>query len=213
MITQLAPSFSTVATSVRPEDLFLQKGSWVRFTDEWPDTHKWCKGKVFEVAQEPIIVQYPLTYIIPGDDYKDVDISNATAGEKLYPETEGILYQIAVGLKPGDYLVHLYVPKDKYIYNLGEASMFPNIDDAKKKYLGAKTPSETPHTAPLLFLYAIKDMPAFTLRFYALEGVDYEKCTAIMFINKCQLKLVEEPTEEQLALALLLRWHTEFLGI
>jgi len=165
MITQLQPLFKSVSTQVRPEDLFLQKGSWVRFSDKFDK--KWCSGKVFEVEEEPIIVPYQISYILPGDDYKDVDLSNSTNGVKLYPEKEYVLY---------------------------------------------KTYKDSPADAPLLFLYAIKDMAAFTLRFYVLEGIDYEKCTAAFQINKCQLTEIEEPTEEQLEKALLIRHYDELTG-
>ena len=210
MITQLQPLFKSVSTQVRPEDLFLTKGSWVRFSDKF--NQEWCSGKVFEVEEEPIIVPYQISYVLPGDDYKDVDLSNATNGVKLYPEKEYVLYQMAVGFKPGDYLVHIFIPGTKYVYELGDTDMYPDVTDASKKYLGAKTYKDSPADAPLLFLYAIKDMAAFTFRFYVLEGVDYEKCTAAFQINKCQLTEIEEPTEEQLEKALLIRYYDELTG-
>jgi len=212
MITELSPLFSQVATTVRPEDILLQKGSWVRFSNKWPDTHKWAKGKVFFVAEEPIIVPHAASYKIPGSDYKDIDLSNATGGLLLYPENEGILYQAAVGLKPGQYLVHTYIPTNKYVYALGESSMWPDVSSATMKYLGAKKYEDSPYESPLWFLYFIKDMSAFILRLLVLESIDYEKVTLEFKVNKCQLKEIEGPTMEQIEKALLLRWHTEFGG-
>lgn len=212
MIVQLSPVLHRVTTYTRPEDLLLTKGAWVRFSDLWPDTHKWAKGKTFVVTQEPIIVPYGASYVLPGADYKDIDLSNATAGLKLYPENEGVLYETLLGFKPGDYLCHIYIPKDKYVYALGETSMFPNVADASLKYLGAKTPLDSPHTAPLLKLFSIKDMAAYILRLYVLEGVDFEKCSLAFQINKCQLQEIPNPTPEQLTKALLLRYYTELTG-
>jgi hypothetical protein len=209
MIVQISPVLHRATTSTRPQDLLLTKGAWVRFSDAWPDEHKWAKGKVFEVENEPVIVPYASSYILPGDDYKDIDLSNATSGILTYPENEGVVYETAVGFKPGDYIVHIYIPRDKYVYALGESTMFPNIADETKKYLGAKSYIDSPHTAPLLKLYSIKDMPAFILRIYVLEGVDFEKCTITYQINKCQLKEIENPTSEQKEKALLLRLFTE----
>jgi len=212
MITQLTPLFAKVSTSVKPQDFFLQKKSWVRFSKEWPDTHKWAKGKVFEVTNEPIIVNYAESYVLPGSDYKDIELSNSTAGKKLYPENESILYQIAVGFKKGDYVTHIYIPKDRYVYSLGYSSMYPDITDASKLYLGAKTSVESSPEYPLINFYIIKDMPAFYLRFYVLGGVDYEKCTTQFYINKCELKEITEPTPDQTEKALLLRYYTELTG-
>lgn len=212
MIVQLSPVLARVATYTRPEDLLLTKGAWVRFSEAWPDTHRWAKGKVFEVEQEPLIVPYAASYILPGDDYKDIDLSNATEGLKLYPENEAVLYETLVGFKPGEYLCHIYIPKDKYVYALGEASMYPDVADAARKYLGAKTHLDSPHTAPLLKLYCIKDMPAFILRLYVLEDVDYEKVTVTFQVNKTQLREIVNPTPEQLVKALLVRHYTELTG-
>ena len=41
MISSISPALSSVSTSIRPEDLLLKENSWVKFTSEWPDTHKW----------------------------------------------------------------------------------------------------------------------------------------------------------------------------
>ena len=213
MISQLTPLLSNVATSVRPQDLLLMKGAWVSFSDRFPDTHEWCSGRLFEVEEEPVIVPYSLSYILPGSDYKDINLSNASAGVKLYPEKKGVLYQIALGLKPGDYLMHVYIPDtSKYVYHLGETGMYPDITSTTKKYLGAKTPMDTPADAPLMFFYAIKDMPAINLRFLILESVDYEKVTAKLQVNKLQLKEIREPTEEQLKLSAKIPWYTEMSG-
>jgi len=212
LLTQLQQLFATVATYVKPEDLFLQKESWVYFTKEWPDSWKWASGKLFEVEDEPIIVPYAASYILPKNDYKDVDLSNSAAGLKLYPQDEGVLYQCAIGFRPGDYITHIYVPKEKYIYHLGEASMYPDVTDAAKKYLGAKRPSDSPAGAPLLFLYFIKDGPAFYLRPYVLDNVAYEKCTFEFTINKCRLKEIPAPTEEQIKRALKIHYYTSLVG-
>lgn len=212
MIVQLSPTLHRTTTEVRPQDLLLARGSWVQFTEAWPETHAWAKGKLFTVKEEPVIVPYAASRIFPGADYGDLDLSNATGGLKLYPEDEGILYEVAVGFKPGHYLCHIYVPKDRYVYSLAEAGMFPDVADPLRKYLGAKTPADSPHDAPLLKLYAIKDMPAFILRLYVLEGVDYEKATVSFQINKCQLEQIKEPTPEQKERALRIKYYTELTG-
>jgi hypothetical protein len=139
-------------------------------------------------------------------------LDNSAAGLKLYPANPGVLYQIALGLKPGNYLVHLHVPVNNYVYTLGESSMYPDVTSATLKYLGAKKPEDSPHTAPLWFLYAIKNAPAFIMRLYVDAGVDFDKVTVEFNINKCQLEEIEKPTPEQLDKALLLRWYEEYRG-
>jgi len=210
MIVNLAPTLKAVSTYVKPEDLMLQRGGWVYFTASWPDTHKWCRDKTFEVDRS-LVVNYASSYIIPGGDYKDIDLSNAAGGVKLYPTGEGVLYEILLGLKPGEYLVHVYVPKDRYIYSLAESSMTPNVEDPLLKYLGALRWTDSPHNCPLIKLYAVKDMPAFILRLYALEGVDFEKVTIEWHVNKCELKEIAK-TDEVVKRALHVKWHEELRG-
>lgn len=209
MLTTLSPLFHRVATQVRPEDLLLQKGSWVHFSRAWPSTWSWASGKSFGVSEEPLLVRYARSYVLPESDYQDYDLSNATAGLKLYPEEQGMLYQCALGLKPGNYIVHLFVPTNRYIYALGEATMYPDVANANLRYLGALRPEDSPHDSPLTFLYFIKDAPAFILRLYVLAGTSYEKVTLEFSINKCKLREVAL-TEEQAAKALRIAYYTEF---
>jgi len=212
MISQLQQLFATVATQVKPEDLFLQKESWVYFSEAWPDTWRWASGRLFRVKDEPVIVPYSKSYILPGEDYKKIDLSNSTSGLKLYPEDQGVLYQCALGFKPGNYITHIYVPSEKYVYHLGESTMYPDVTDADKLYLGAKRPSDSLAEAPLLFLYFIKDAPAFYLWPYVLAGVDFEKVTFELTINKCRLEEIPSPTEDQIRKAKRIAFYTELVG-
>lgn len=212
MLTQLQQLFGKVATQVKPEDLFLQKESWVYFEKEWPDTWKWCSGKLFRVKEEPVIVPYAASYTLPASDYKKIDLSNSTAGLKLYPEDEGVLYETALGFKPGDYITHIYCPAEKYIYHLGESSMYPDLTSATLKYLGAKRPSDSPAGAPLLFLYFIKNGPAMYLWPYILENVAYEKVTFEFTINKLRLEEIPSPTEDKIRKARKIHYYTNLIG-
>lgn len=213
MITELSALLSRVSTEVKPEDLLLTKKSWVYFSEKWPDTWRWAKGKLFEVSDEPILVRYPKSYILPGSDYKNLDLSNATAGLKLYPEDQGVLYQCGLGFKPGDYITNIYVPStSKYVYQLGESTMFPDVTDSDKRYLGAKTPEDSPASGPLVFLYFIKDGPPFYLQPYVLESVTFEKATIEFNINKCRLTEIPNPDEEMVRKALRVSYFTELTG-
>lgn len=212
MITQLSPLFHKVSTEVKPEDLLMQKGAWVYFSDKWPGTWKWCSGKLFEVSEEPILVTYPVSYILPKSDYKDLDLSNADAGLKLYPEDEGCVYEAVIGFKPGDYITHVYIPREKYVFALGESTMYPDVTDASKLYLGPKWPSDSPHTSPLLFLYFIKDGPAVYLRPYVLESVTYDKVTIFFYVNKAKLSEIANPSGDMIKRAKRIAYYTELTG-
>lgn len=217
MLSHLSPLLARVNTYAKPEDLLLQKGSWVRFSDKFKDTTKWARGNFFEVEEEPVFVHYARSYTLPASDWKDLDLSNATNGLNLYPEDENVVYQIAVGFKPGEYITHVYIPKDKYVYRLGETSMYPVVDTtgtnyATHKYLGVFNPSDSPFDSPLLFLYVIKELSSFYLRPFILEGVDFDKVTIGFGVNKCKLNLIESPSKEQLERAMLIQYYEQLTG-
>lgn len=213
MITELSPLLSRVSTEIKPEDLLLSKKAWVYFSDKWPGTWKWASGKFFYVSEEPILVRYPASYILPGADYKNVDLSNSTAGLKLYPQEEGVIYQCGVGFGPGDYITGIYVPgATKYVYQLADATMFPDVSNATTRYIGAKRPEDSPASSPLLFLYFIKDGPAFFLQPYVLESVSYEKVVMEFKINKCRLTEIPNPDEDMIKKARRIAYYTELTG-
>lgn len=213
MITELSPLLSRVSTEVKPEDILLTKRSWVFFSEKWPDTWKWCSGKLFEVSEEPILVRYLTSRILPGADYVNLDLSNATSGLKLYPEQEGVVYQCAVGFKPGNYIVNIYSPStQKYIYQLGDSTMFPEVSNADTRYLGAKSPEDSPADSPLLYLYFIKNGPKIYLQPYVLESDSFEKITIKFAINKCKLKEVTGATDDMKNKARRVAFYQEMTG-
>lgn len=201
MISQLSPAMARVAVQARPEDLFLQKGSWVKFSPKWgaQGDARWAAGNLFEVTNEPVVVQFPLPYTIPGGDYVDVNLANLPTGFSktqlnLYPNTPGVLYQAGIGLEKDDFFIQLGIPSaTKYVYNLGMAFMYPSITDANLKYLGQKTWRDSPARTPLWFLYFIYNLPYIYFRIYALAGKDFEKCRIVFWINKCGLSQVTAP--------------------
>lgn len=221
MIGELSPLLHRVATQLRPEDLQLSRGSWVYFSDKWTDIWKWASGNLFEVCEEPIVVNFMESKVLPVYDWKDIDLSNSLSGLKLYPTMEGILYETFLGFKEGDYITQFYVPSNKYVYQLGESSMFPDVDDASKRWLGAKKPSDSPAETPTIRLHFIKDSPPFYLRPYVIAGT-FEQCTFVFSINKCKLKQIHAPAiadtvatkafEEKKARARRISYHTEMVG-
>ena len=199
MITQLAPGFARVSVQASPNDLFLQKGSWVKFSQRWQGDSGWAAGKVFEVNSDPVVIQFPISYIVPGGDYVDVNLANLPTGFSktqlnLFPNTPKVLYQAGIGMEKDDFFIQLGIPSaNKYIYNLGQAFMYPNISDTNLKYLGQKTWKDSPADSPLWFLYFIYNNPYTYLRIYALAGKAFEKCRLVFWINKCGLADVLPP--------------------
>jgi len=81
-LLELRPMPEATVTPGVPK--LLQEGHFVRFTNEWPNQLDHVMGKSFQI-EKVNQVPYDLSYIIPTTDYKDVDISNSAAGEKIYP--------------------------------------------------------------------------------------------------------------------------------
>ncbi|MBA7611167.1 hypothetical protein ES703_18386 [subsurface metagenome] len=186
----------------------LQEGYFVRFTDAWPDTLSDVKGKLFQI-EKTNQVPHDLSYIIPSNDYKDIDLSNATGGENIYPENTKTLYETLIGFKLGNYLVHFYIPAGEYQHRLEQAGMVPDVTDATRKYLGARKPEDSPYDDKRIFSYSVKDLEPLILRVYVDTGIDYEKIVMGLLVNKCYLKHIPSPTTEQLRLAKKIQYYSE----
>ena len=185
----------------------LQEGYYVRFTDQWPLTLPHVKGKTFQV-EKTNQVPYDITRVIPGGNYTDVDMSNATGGENIYPENTKTLYETILGFKPGNYLVHFYIPAGEYVHRLEQAGMVPNVASATLRYLGARKPEDSPYDDKRIFMYSVKDLEPLILRLLVENGVAWEKMILGLVVNKCYLKQIT-PTAEQLARAKKIDYYTE----
>lgn len=173
----------------------LQEKQLVQFSSRWPDRTGIEPGAVYRVDSRQE-VGYDLHYIISPSDYKDLNLSDQEAGLKLYPTVNDHLYEIAVGLKDGNYLLHFHSPAGDYLYRLEYTGMSPRLDDPKQRYLGAMTPEDSPYDNPMLTIYTLRDMDPFFIRVYVDSG-DYEKVVLGLTINRAILSKVETPTEEQ----------------
>ncbi|GAI18667.1 unnamed protein product, partial [marine sediment metagenome] len=138
----------------------------------------------------------------------DVDLSNSAGGENIYPENTKTLYQILLGFKPGNYLVHFYIPAGEYANRLEQAGMVPNVTHPTHRYLGARKPEDSPYDDKRIFIYSVKDLEPLFLRVFVDDGVDFEKCILSLLVNKCYLKQIT-PTAEQLAKALKIQYYSE----
>lgn len=217
MISQLSPAFARVSVQARPEDLFLQKGSWVQFSSQWPGEHAWASGKSFIVVNDPLVVTFPMSYIIPGSDYVDVNLANLPGGFtktilNIMPAKQNVVYQAGIGIKQGDFFIQVGIPAaQQYVFRLGQSFMYPTINDANLKYLGQKTYQDSPERSPLLFFYFLYNQPYFFLRIYALKGKAFEKCTVVFYLNKCDLQTTLLSAEQQQK-ALLIPYYTELVN-
>ena len=200
---QPKPQFSVV---IPPKT--LQEGYLVHFDSDWPSTHDAIREKTFRIDAVNQ-VPYDLPYIIPTGDYRDVDFANGsgTFKENIYPEQQSSLFEVLVGLKKGDYITHWYIPAGKSIHQLEYAQMYPDLTDTKKKYLGARQPKDSPYDDPRIKLYLVKDLAPLIMRLFVLGGVDYEKCIIGLTVNKCLMREIEAPTEDQLLKAKVIRYY------
>ena len=203
---QLKPTSEATISPGVPK--LLQEGYFVRFTDQWPDTLPYVKNKSFKIGRTNQ-VPYDLSYILPGNDYRDVDLSNNAGGEALYPENTKTLYEVALGFKPGNYMVHFYIPAGEFVHRLEQAGMVPDVTHATRRYLGARKPEDSPYDDKRIFMYFIKDLEPIILRVFVDTGVDFEKCVLGLTVNKCYMVAMPNPTNEQLAKAKVLHYYSE----
>lgn len=201
------PQFSVV---IPPK--LLQEGYLVLFSSDWPSTHEAIREKTFRIDAVNQ-VPYDLSYILPtgadGTIYRDVDFANGsgTFKENIYPENQRSLFEVLVGFKPGNFLSHWYVPAGKSIHALEYAQMYPDLTDDEKKYLGARQPKDSPYEDPRIKLYLVKDLAPLIMRLYVLPGVDFEKIVVGLTVNKCLMREIEAPTEEQKLKAKVIRYY------
>lgn len=178
----------------------------LHFTPRWPGTHDWASGKYFKI-KKTAVTHFAKSYTIPGaNDYKEIDLSNSTAGIKLYPDSKGNVHEILLGFKPGNYIWQVDVPNNKSLTKLPESSMIPSKTDADLIYLNAWNPEDSPHTNPTQKFWAVKDMPAIVIRLIALAGNDFERCT--MDIRVAEHELEELASKPDVATPIF--WHEEF---
>ncbi len=186
----------------------LQEKYLVRFTDVWPAEHSHLSGKCFQI-EKTNQVPHDLPYIIPGNDFRDVDLSNAAGGENLYPENLSTLYEVELGFKPGNYMVHFYIPAGEHLHRLEQPGMVPDVTHATRRYLGARKPEDSPYDDKRIFMYFVKDLEPLILRVFVDTGIDFEKCVLGLVVNKCRLVLIPSPTSEQLNRCKKLSYYSE----
>ena len=198
-------------TVVIPPKL-LQEGYLVHFPSTWPSTYDWVTGKVFRI-DVAVQTPYDLAYIIPTGDYRDVDFSNGTGTfqESVYPENKASLFEIAVGFKStnNSFITEWFIPSGKALHRLEYAQMEPVITNAKRLFLGAFDEKDSPYDDPRFKFYAIKNFTPLIMRTYVLAGVDYEKIGVKLIVNRLKLREIENPTQEQLLKAKVIRYYDE----
>jgi len=197
------PQFSVV---IPPKT--LQEGYLVTFSSDWPSTHVAIREKTFRIDAVNQ-VPYDLSYIIPTGDFRDVDFANGsgTFKENIYPENQNSLFEVLLGFKPGNFVSHWYIPAGKSVHNLEYAQMYPDLTNAKRKYLGARQPKDSPYDDPRIKLYFVKDLAPMIMRLYVLAGVDFEKVVTGLTVNKCQMREITLPTEDQKLKAKVIRYY------
>jgi len=178
--------------NVYPRPKVLLPGHNVQFSNKFPDSLDFVKGKTFKITST-IQVSYELSWMLPALHYKDINLSNENAGEKLYPEAGDELYEMLLGFKPGNYFTQIYFPTDMPVYKLGYYTMVPLISDAALKYLGAIKPEDSPADDPILKLFTVFKLNPFIFRISVDNGIDYEKMTWKILINKCKLAEFSPP--------------------
>jgi len=206
----LRPMPEATVTPGQPK--LLQEGFYVRFTDQWPVTLPHVMGKFFTIERTNEI-PYDLHYILPQNDFRDIDFSNQAGGENIYPENTRTLYEVAMGFKPANALFPFYIPAGEYVSRLEQAGMVPNVLLPTLRYLGARKPEDSPYDDKRIFMYFVKDLEPMILRAYIDSGQPsgdgYEKVVIGLTVNKCYLKEIATPTAEQWARSKVLLYYSQ----
>ena len=182
---ELRPPGVTAETKALPR--ILLPNHWVKFSDNFPSSLSHVKGKTMRVVKQ-VQVRFTRSWIIKENCYLDVNLSNEDAGEKLYPDNTDNLYEMLIGLKPGNYYVIPYFPADQPIYRLDYSDMSPLVSDAKLRYLGSVLPSDSPPGNETFKLYLVYELKPILLRIVADGGVAYEKATFEFMVNRCNME-------------------------
>ncbi|GAH84366.1 unnamed protein product, partial [marine sediment metagenome] len=152
-----------VFEQIWPRPKVLLPGHNIQFSNLFPDGLDHVKGKTFRITKTAQ-VRYELSWILPGLHYKDINLSNENAGEKLYPEATDEVYETLIAFKPGNYFTLIYFPAEQPIYRLGYYTQTPLISSASLKYLGAIKPEYSPVNNPTLKIYTVYRLDPFIFR-------------------------------------------------
>lgn len=208
---QPKPQFSIV---VPPK--LLQEGYLVTFPTTWPSQYKYVTGKTFRI-DVAVQVPYDLGYNLPTGDYRDVDFSNTvgTFAEFIYPTNAISLFEVAIGFKPGRFLTEWFIPAGVTRHALEGQQMAPDITNAKRLFLGQFTAKDSPYDDPRIKAYFVKDFTPLIMRIFVhgalapAAGAAFEQVVAGLVINKCKLREITDPTNDQLAKAKVIRYYDE----
>ena len=181
-------------SGVQPRPKILLFNHWIQFSNKFPSTLDHVKGKTAQIAKQQQ-VPYELSYVVKEGCYYDINLSNEDTGEKLYPDMAENLYEVLIGFKPGNYFCQVYFPADYNLYRLDYPTMNPDVGSTSLKYLGAIKPSDSPAENPIFKLYLVYKLKPIILRLVVDEGIDYEKMTLPMIINRCVMDFKTPPPE------------------
>lgn len=184
---ELRPTETYAGVTPRPK--VLLQNHWVRISDKFPDGLCHVRGKTMRVDQT-VQVTWPVSKIIKEGCYIDLNLSNDSDQELLYPNDSQNMYEVLIGLQPGNYYMIPYFPSSQPIWRLDEPTMVPTMTHSLLKYLGRVRPEESPAANPVFKLYLFYKLKPIILRVIADDGVDYVKCRLEFLVNRC--KITEE---------------------
>lgn len=184
---ELRPTETYAGVTPRPK--VLLQNHWIQASKAFPDGLSHIRGKTMRVAATAQI-EWSRSLIVKEGCYVDLNLSNDTGQELLYPNDGQNMFEVLIGMHPGNYYIIPYFPAGQPIWRLDEPTMTPTMSHATNKYLGGVKPQASPVENPILKLYLFYKLKPIILRVVADDGVDYEKCRLEFLFNRC--KLVEE---------------------
>lgn len=171
---------------VTPRPKVLLQNHWVKVSKAFPDGICHARGKTMRVDQTAQVT-WQRSLIIKEGCYVDLNLSNDTGNELLYPNDSQNMYEVLIGLRPGNFYLLPYFPASQPIWRLDEPTMTPTMSNPALKYLGIVKPEDSPADNATLKLFLFYKLKPIILRVIADDGVDYEKCRLEFLVNRCRL--------------------------
>ena len=168
----------------------LQEGYIVRFSEGWEDTTNKA-NRWFQVFQA-LSFRYDAPRIIASGDTQDLafdlltgnSLGNVNLG--LIPESSETVYELLIGLSGSDNLLIYPRYANSYYLELEASGITPDVTDARRRYLGFYSPSDSPKEAPRLREHTVNKMQAPVLRVYNDSNIA-QKLDLHFIVNRCHI--------------------------
>jgi len=185
----------------------LKVGQYVTFSAAWPTELGITPGRTYQVMMEQM-VRAPREFIVPAmgsnNDYVEVNLSNESGGQLLYPTSGGFLHEIFIAFKPYAGFAQMFSPSDQILMRMPSTAEVYTIGTARLRVLGAIFPEQSTEDDPRIRLMAVYRMVSVFIRLHVLgtpstpTTAAFDKSVIVFMVNRLALRPIANPTPEQL---------------